>query len=283
MSVATYDQPNHIVPPHDDATKYKNAIEASIKVIHEVAGQFAAHEAAVPDMTIVIDAGRVMNGITLTHVAAQATAAIIAPVTNPRIDRIVIDTVTGAYLIVAGTESVGPVAPAIPAGKVPCCQIALATSTTVIVNSLITDERALISNETIIKPMFRAYANTYHAHSAGAEVKFDAIDIDTTNDFNIATHRWTPSQAGYYFVAAKIRAENWHTGGAWLSMVLQKNSTDSQYALNRQDSGAVQTLILEVSDLIYMNGTTDYVNVELQENAQIINGSANTSFIGYKV
>jgi len=140
--VATFEQPNHVTT-HPDATAYKNAIEASIKVNHEVAGQFAPHEAAAPDMTIVVDDGRFMYAGGLVIQPQQTTVAFVAPINNPRIDRVVIDNVTGAISIVSGVENVAPVAPAIPIGKQPCCQVLLINTpaTTVITNTMISDER----------------------------------------------------------------------------------------------------------------------------------------------
>lgn len=102
---------------------------------------FYAHEQAVPDMTVRVDAGRVFDGGDVTEVAAQDTAAFAAPATYPRIDRIVLDRATGAVEVVAGTEAAAPVPPAVPAGKSTIAQVALATATSAVTSSLITDER----------------------------------------------------------------------------------------------------------------------------------------------
>ncbi|MES2055813.1 MAG: hypothetical protein V4564_07745 [Pseudomonadota bacterium] len=106
---------------------------------------FAPHAAASPNMTILLDAGHVYAAAAsaLTEVAQQTTSTITAPVTHPRIDRIVVDAGTGVYQIVAGTEATSPAAPAIPAGKIPVCQALLQTTSTTITNSMLTDERAL--------------------------------------------------------------------------------------------------------------------------------------------
>lgn len=111
-----------------------------------IANQFRAHEAGTPDMTVVVDAGRVQNGTTLTEVAQQATATITSPTTNPRIDRVVIDKVTGAVSVIAGAEAASPVAPVLTVGKIAICQVLLQTATTEITNDLITDERSFSSN-----------------------------------------------------------------------------------------------------------------------------------------
>lgn len=105
--------------------------------------QFDPHEASTPDMTVVVSAGRIQNGVTLTEVAEQTTATITAPTTNPRIDRVVIDNVTGVVSIIAGSEAASPVAPAVTLGKIAIAQILLQTSSTEITSDMITDERGM--------------------------------------------------------------------------------------------------------------------------------------------
>jgi hypothetical protein len=60
-----------------------------------IAWAFAPHEQVTPNMTVRLDAGAVFDGTTLTEVAAQNSATLVAPVTNPRIDRVVVDRATG--------------------------------------------------------------------------------------------------------------------------------------------------------------------------------------------
>jgi len=122
-------------------SEVKNNVEASIGAMARIGNAFNAHEQSTPNMTVRIDAGVLFNGVTLSEVAAQSTGTITAPVTNPRIDRVVIDGITGDASIVTGVEAASPTPPAIPSGKLPCAQVALTTSTTVITNADITDER----------------------------------------------------------------------------------------------------------------------------------------------
>lgn len=124
-------------------TAYKTAIDNNALVMKRIVDCFAPRQTTTPAMTITLDAGFVFAGTTLTEVAAQTSGTITAPVGNPRIDRAVIDKVTGALSIVTGTPNASPVAPAIPSGKVPVAQILLQTSSTTITNSMITDERVL--------------------------------------------------------------------------------------------------------------------------------------------
>lgn len=103
---------------------------------------FFPHQAAVPNMTVVLDAGVLMaNGAPVSQ-SQQGTSTIVAPGTNSRIDRVVIDAATGAVSVVTGAASASPVPPSIPAGKLPVCQVGpLLPSTTAITNDLIHDER----------------------------------------------------------------------------------------------------------------------------------------------
>ncbi len=127
-----------------DPTAYKSTIDGNFAVLERLSAYFAASQSSTPNMTVTIRAGAVFASGTLTEVAQQITTTITAPAVNPRIDRVVLDQVTGIYTIVTGTPAGSPVAPSIPAGKIPCCQILLQTTSTTIVNSMITDERVAV-------------------------------------------------------------------------------------------------------------------------------------------
>lgn len=146
MTVAKFVQPLMTMDP----TTYKGSIDAAFSVHNRHGGSFAPWEQDTPDMTVHVAAGYLWDGTTLTEVAAQNTGAIIAPVTHPRIDRIVVDSTTGAVSVIGGAENVSPVAPALSAGKLPVAQLALATSTTSIDNSLLTDERAMLTKPSAV-------------------------------------------------------------------------------------------------------------------------------------
>ena len=139
MAVATFVQPDSTT---QQGNGYKGNIDASIEVMSRIARWFAAHEQSTPDMTIRVDAGNIWrDGNAYTEVAAQNTATIVAPSTNPRYDRIVVDKITGAVSVIAGTEDPSPSVPAVTTGKIPVAYVLLQTSTTEITNSIITDDR----------------------------------------------------------------------------------------------------------------------------------------------
>src|SRR5690606_33042039 len=76
------------------------------------------------------------------------TATIVAPVTDPRIDRIVLvaDPDDGSYgqvEVVEGTEDAAPVAPDVPEGRLPLARLSLSSGQTAIESGHITDERGV--------------------------------------------------------------------------------------------------------------------------------------------
>jgi hypothetical protein len=140
----TFDQPDFEA---DTGTAYKTAIDNSIDAMSVVGAGFAVNETVsgspAPDMTVQVRAGTILNIATGARatVAAQTTAAMVAPAANPRRDIVYIDQLTGAVAIVTGTEAASPADPAIPAGKIPLARIRLAVATTAIDDTLIDDLR----------------------------------------------------------------------------------------------------------------------------------------------
>jgi hypothetical protein len=123
------------------AAIYPTSIDAATSVFARFGDNFAPRAQAIPDMTVALDPGHLMNGQTLIEQPSQNTAAVTVPATNPRIDRVVIDNLTGAALVVTGVEAVSPVAPAIPLGKSPLAKMLLTPSTASITDDILTDER----------------------------------------------------------------------------------------------------------------------------------------------
>ncbi len=104
-------------------------------------GPFLVNANSTPNMTVVVSAGTIQVGNVVVAKTSQTTSTITAPSSHPRIDRVVVDMVSGVASVITGTESVSPSAPAVPYGKYACAQILLQTTTTAITQSLITDER----------------------------------------------------------------------------------------------------------------------------------------------
>jgi hypothetical protein len=107
-------------------------------------------------------------------------------------------------------------------------------------------------------PAFSAYQSsaTSIANSTGTKILFGNENFDTNNNFSSST--FTPTVAGYYQVIGKIAFSPNATNSRWTA--LYKNGTkiaDIGWALGNGTnfSEAVG------SYLIYMNGTTDYLEI----------------------
>lgn len=104
---------------------------------------FMPYASDSPDFTVRVEAGIIVQGYVVSSIAAQSVAGFTVAVTNPRIDRIVVDPLTGTATRIGGTEAVSPVAPAIPLGQMPLCQVGPFTvATQNITESMITHERS---------------------------------------------------------------------------------------------------------------------------------------------
>ena len=141
MGVGTFTQPDHST---QGGTQYKLAINNSIAVCGAIGAQFAPHENSTPNMTVLVDAGRLLVDGALV-VRTQQSTSFSAPVGNPRIDRIVLDPVTGSISVATGTPAASPSPPDIPTGKLPICQIYITVGMSAITNLAITDERQFIN------------------------------------------------------------------------------------------------------------------------------------------
>ncbi len=116
--------------------------ESNALVDKRLSWAFAPHAgSSPPNMQVFLKAGAIVIGNVITELALQNTANITAPSSDPRIDRIVIDQITGIVEVVTGSEAASPVPPAVPVGKLPIAQVSLLTSTTEITNTDLTDER----------------------------------------------------------------------------------------------------------------------------------------------
>jgi len=141
MTVAQFLQTDYT---SQTGTAYPLAIDADIAVFARLGDNFAPRPSSPAAMNVTLDSGHFATPSGgLTEVAAQTTGMIAAPATHPRIDRIVIDNSSGAVAVVGGVESASPAPPAIPAGKSPIAQALLQTTSTAIVGTMLTDERAL--------------------------------------------------------------------------------------------------------------------------------------------
>jgi hypothetical protein len=125
-------------------------------------------------------------------------------------------------------------------------------------------------------PAFSAYASSAQSvnHNTATKIAFQTEEFDTNSCYDNATnYRFTPTVAGYYQVNAGI---NW---GGWTStytfVMVFKNGSEIKRGSSVPNNAV--GLNNTISCLVYLNGSTDYVEIYGQHN----NGSAqNTSAFG---
>jgi len=112
-------------------------------------------------------------------------------------------------------------------------------------------------------PAFSAYPSADQTPSSATWTKVSPIDteyFDTNNNF--ASSRFTPTVAGYYTIIAQLGHDygSGHSAGV-MGAAIYKNG--SLYTWNRLTSGVDAYLfgIITCTALIYMNGSTDYVEM----------------------
>lgn len=124
------------------ATAYPLAIDAATAALAFVAAPWQP-TVTNTDMAVHVAAGVIPTASGVTAIAAQTVTLGAAHATLPRIDRVVLDRVTGTASVVAGTAASSPGIPVVPTGKLPCCRILVPAAVTALVNTNGTDERLL--------------------------------------------------------------------------------------------------------------------------------------------
>ena len=90
--------------------------------------------------------------------------------------------------------------------------------------------------------------------NAWQKVGFDTVVFDTNSNYNTTTERYTPTVAGYYQFSASVGR---NTDINLFLVSFYKNGAED----SRGSFGGDYTSAVTVSSLIYMNGTTDYIEV----------------------
>lgn len=135
-------------------------------------------------------------------------------------------------------------------------------------------------------PAFSAYSSstTSMTNSAFTKIAFQTEEFDTANCFDSTTnYRFTPGVAGYYQFNAVLAMP----GGTYaVGLVFYKNGSrfkDGNFIVNNTTTGSINV----VTALMYMNGSTDYVEVYgYQSSGGAVNcntGASQTYFQGFLV
>lgn len=126
-------------------------------------------------------------------------------------------------------------------------------------------------------PAFSAYQNSSQTVSVNTwtKVSFQAENFDTSNCYDTATYRFTPNVAGYYQLSGGVSV---NTSSCVIYAAIYKNGSSEKIL---QYSGPTVPAVFG-STLIYLNGTTDYVELYtyLTTGQSLTASSNNTYFQG---
>ena len=130
-----------------------------------------------------------------------------------------------------------------------------------------------IVQPTAAAPAFSAYksgSNQSVTANVNTKVTFESESFDTNSNF--ASSTFTPTVAGYYQINAYIECLGF--SGTYLVCQIKKNGSNWANGSNFPTS-ASSGPCANVSALVYMNGSTDYVEIYAQASANftIVGGS----------
>lgn len=122
-------------------------------------------------------------------------------------------------------------------------------------------------------PAFSAYQSSAQTLSSNTFTKltFTTEEFDTNSCYDTSTSKFTPTVAGYYQISGAVTVS---TGTTGVIATIYKNGSrfkDGVYPVTSNNSN--------VSALVYLNGTTDYVELYgMFVSGQAVNAAASTAY-----
>jgi hypothetical protein len=202
-------------------------------------------------------------GVVNTTYTFTSTDTITSAKMNNIIDE---TTFTGDAIQGTTLQVVSPGKLAVSAGGITSNELSSnSVVTAAITDSNVTTAKIADSNVTQAKlganvvgngPAFRAYANTQTVLPTNGftKITLNAETFDTNSNFN--SSRFTPTVAGYYQINATFSTTT--TNALGLLASIWKNGSGYAYGSGQVNAGSVRST---VSDVVYLNGSTDYVEL----------------------
>jgi hypothetical protein len=117
-------------------------------------------------------------------------------------------------------------------------------------------------------PTFSVFKSINQPSTEGATVTFDKIEFDTANCFNISTSSYKPNVAGYYQVNASVYYQTDLPAGSY-QLYLNKNGAVYKRGTNAEIPTSTGGLGINMSTVVSMNGTTDYIQISTDKQNNI--------------
>jgi len=107
-------------------------------------------------------------------------------------------------------------------------------------------------------PAFSAYNSASQTISSTifTKIAIDTEEFDTANAYDAANYRFTPQVAGYYQINGAMNFST-STSATRTLVTIRKNNVEAK----RGNDTSATNFSVTVSALIYLNGTTDYVEL----------------------
>lgn len=260
---------------------------ANWAVAQRVVGAFAPHAQVTPNMTVAIDPGFLLTGTTLTEVNAQSAGPFMLPASR-RVDRIVVDRLTGQATVLTGTEgSLTP--PAIPFGTLPVARILLDNATVQITNAAIYDERALWdvtppSNSPIVcVANLNGTDQTGVASGTNVKINLNSAPTNVGGGFDTANKRFKPTIPGYYSIYGQTAVQL----TANVSMSVQLRVNGNLVASSSSQSSTASIFFANTQQIVHLDGVNDYVELYGSQNTgtsgAFIGGVTSTFFTAHRL
>jgi hypothetical protein len=119
------------------------------------------------------------------------------------------------------------------------------------------------------------------------KIAFASEDFDPNGAFDTTNNRFQPTRAGYYQINLQaLFQQTTPVGGFTLYLDLRKNGAVHRYAQELINYTASFTQTMRISDTVYMNGTTDYIEGWYYANVgalTVIGGTTATYMSGHFV
>jgi hypothetical protein len=131
----------------------------------------------------------------------------------------------------------------------------------------------------VAAPAFSAYCNTAQSipNSAWTKMQVNVKEFDTASCYDNSTnYRFTPNVAGYYQVSAQSHTNN-GVNGRYLCSIYKNGSI---FKLGN-DTASNNTLGITLSTLVYLNGSTDYIEFYVYQGSgtsQALDNSSTSNF-----
>mgnify|MGYP003133655711 FL=1 len=131
------------------------------------------------------------------------------------------------------------------------------------------------------RPLFRVKQTSDQtiAHATATTFQFDnktasgAFDIG--NYFNTSNYRYEPLVAGYYWFGATVKIKS--STPDYVIIYMRKNGSTIYKNIGVESNAANAHISAHVSGIIHMNGSSDYIDIQVQHNVGA-NADTNSNF-----